>query len=121
LPPFVQPLAERLVIDGYFAKQPDQAIVNEYEPGQGISHHVDCVPCFGETIASLSLGSRCEMELRRDGAGDQHLLLEPGSLLVLSGEARHDWSHAIRARKSDHGIARTRRVSITFRTILKGD
>jgi len=121
LPSFVQSLAERLVREGYFAKQPDQAIVNAYEPGQGISHHVDCVPCFGETISSVSLGSRCEMEFRRDGAGDQHLLLEPTSLLVLSGEARYSWSHAIRARNSDHGIARTRRVSITFRTILKGD
>jgi alkylated DNA repair dioxygenase AlkB len=121
LPPFVRPLADRLVLEGYFAKQPDQAIVNEYEPGQGISHHVDCVPCFGETVSSLSLGSRCEMEFRQGGASDQHLVLEPASLLVLSGEARYGWSHAIRARNSDHGIARRRRVSVTFRTILKDD
>ncbi len=97
---------------------PEQAIVNEYTPGQGISHHVDCVPCFGETIASVSLLSRCEMELRR---GDElrRLMLEPGSLLVMTGEARYDWSHAIRARRSDGGVPRGRRVSVTFRTVLR--
>lgn len=41
---------------GLFAPAPDQVIVNEYEPGQGIAPHIDCVPCFGPTIASLSLG-----------------------------------------------------------------
>jgi alkylated DNA repair dioxygenase AlkB len=35
----------------------NQTIVNEYRPGQGIAAHVDCVPCFGATILSLSLGS----------------------------------------------------------------
>lgn len=112
LPAFLAPLTARL------AMVPDQAIVNEYEPGQGISHHVDCVPCFGDTIASASLGSRCEMEFRRADT-TQTLLLEPRSLLVLHGEARYEWSHAIRARRSDHGVARTRRVSITFRTVIR--
>ncbi len=49
------------------------------------------------------------------------LRLEPGSLLILSGEARHDRTQAIPARKSDliNGarIPRTRRVSPTFRTV----
>ena len=110
LPAFLSALVARLD----FA--PDQAIVNEYVPGQGIAHHVDCVPCFGETIASASLLSRCEMEFRR-GDTRHAILLEPGSLLVLSGEARYDWSHAIRARGSDHGVPRGRRLSVTFRTV----
>src|SRR5262245_13024178 len=62
LPPFLRPLCLRLVEQKHFAKLPDQAIVNEYVPGQGISSHVDCVPCFGETIATITLGSHCEME-----------------------------------------------------------
>jgi alkylated DNA repair dioxygenase AlkB len=42
-------------------------------------------------------------------------------LLILSGEARYDWTHEIPARKSDviNGARqpRTRRVSLTFRTV----
>ena len=34
----------------------EQAIVNEYEPGQGIAPHVDR-DCFGPVVATVSLGS----------------------------------------------------------------
>ncbi|MEL6202314.1 MAG: alpha-ketoglutarate-dependent dioxygenase AlkB [Pseudomonadota bacterium] len=54
-------IAQRLVDKGYFANLPDQVIANEYQPGQGISAHTDCVPCFGDTIVSVSLLSQCEM------------------------------------------------------------
>jgi alkylated DNA repair dioxygenase AlkB len=50
----------------------------------------------------------------------QSLLLECRSLLVLSDEARYDWTHGIARRKSDvwHGVKfkRARRLSITLRT-----
>ena len=49
-------------------------------------------------------------------------LLEPQSLLVLQGEARFGWKHGIPARKVDlidgQKIARGRRVSLTFRTVV---
>ena len=62
------------------------------------------------------------MELRNTHTDDRiSLRLEPRSLLILSGEARYDWTHAIPARKSDviKGVRqpRTRRVSLTFRTM----
>ena len=41
---------------------PDQLIVNEYQPGQGISAHIDCEPCFKNTIVTVSLGSVYEMD-----------------------------------------------------------
>ncbi|MEV0398680.1 alpha-ketoglutarate-dependent dioxygenase AlkB [Actinoallomurus sp. NPDC050550] len=48
--------------------------------------------------------------------------LEPGSLCVMTGPARYAWRHAIAARKSDPGphgrLPRSRRVSITLRTVL---
>lgn len=116
LPSFLRPLSLRLVQEGYFSSLPDQAIVNEYLPGQGISAHVDCVPCFGDTIATISLGSHCEMEFQRDGE-TRFQMLEVGALLVLAGEARYDWTHAIRTRQSDRGRTRKRRVSVTFRTV----
>lgn len=119
LPAFLHVLAERLVGERLFESIPDQAIVNEYTPGQGISAHVDCVPCFGPTIATLSTGSECEMEFQNAATKDvQRTMLQVGSLLVLSAESRYDWTHAIRGRASDHGKPRGRRLSITFRTVI---
>lgn len=124
LPDWVQPLAARLVADGFMAAAPDQLIVNEYEPGQGITPHVDCVPCFGPVVCSLTLGSSCVMELSAvEGDGAESLPLERGSLVVLAGEARYKWRHAIPGRKTDRldgqaASARGRRVSLTFRTVL---
>ena len=37
LPDFIQDVAERLRRRGWFTQTPDQVIVNEYEPGQGIA------------------------------------------------------------------------------------
>ena len=125
LPGWLASEAERLVERGLFASQPDQAIVNEYLPGQGIAAHVDCEPCFGDRVASLSLGSSCVMDFREVASGQRSSMhLAPGSLLVLAGAARYDWTHAIAPRRSDmiDGIrrARGRRVSITFRTVRLG-
>ena len=122
LPGWLAPLADRLWDAGWFARRPDQVIVNEYQPGQGISAHIDCAPCFGDTIASLSLGSPAVMRFTRPGDAPVDLPLPARSLVVLSGEARYDWRHAIPARKSDPGphgrIPRARRVSLTFRTVI---
>jgi hypothetical protein len=46
------------------------------------------------------------------------MLLEPGSALVLKDTARYRWRHRIRARTSDHGVPRGRRVSLTFRNVI---
>ncbi|KAA5803324.1 alpha-ketoglutarate-dependent dioxygenase AlkB [Alkalicaulis satelles] len=124
LPGWLAPLAEAVGVEGGFGAIPDQVIVNEYLPGQGISAHIDCVPCFGPVIASLSLGGMVEMEFRHAATGVRrsHVLPE-GSLLVLSGPARYEWTHAIPARRSDviEGVrtARTRRVSLTFRSVTQ--
>ncbi|MEM9734693.1 MAG: alpha-ketoglutarate-dependent dioxygenase AlkB [Pseudomonadota bacterium] len=122
LPIWLQSEAARLRETGLFAQVPDQAIINEYLPGQGISAHIDCEPCFGDQIASLSLGSRCCMTFQNHSDGQRiDITIPPQSLLLLQGEGRSQWSHAIPARKSDmiDGARhmRHRRVSITFRTV----
>jgi alkylated DNA repair dioxygenase AlkB len=122
LPEWLDPVCRRLVEQGIFGRPPDQAIVNEYLPGQGISAHIDCVPCFGDVVASLSLGSAVTMRLSHPKSGESRdIRLAPRSLLVLSGEARYEWRHGIPARKSDlwegARIQRGRRVSLTFRTM----
>jgi len=119
LPPFVAYLLPRL--EGYAAsgQWPDQLIVNEYQPGQGISAHVDCEPCFTSHIASVSLGSACEIEFRhRSSDRVLKLTLAAGSLLVMADEARYDWTHQIRPRFRDNGVPRRRRISLTFRKVI---
>ncbi|MEM9968750.1 MAG: alpha-ketoglutarate-dependent dioxygenase AlkB [Pseudomonadota bacterium] len=122
LPNWLNTLGRRLARDGYFLHPPDQAIVNEYEPGQGIADHVDCLPCFGARIVSLSLLGSCEMRFLQIGGRGRHaIFLKPGSMLLLSGDARFRWKHGIPKRKSDlingEKQLRTRRLSITFRNV----
>jgi alkylated DNA repair dioxygenase AlkB len=123
IPDWAQALADRLHREDRTDRPADQVIVNEYLPGQGISAHVDCVPCFGPVVAAVSLGSACVMDFTGPDPADRvPVWLEPGSLSVMTGQARYSWRHAIAARKSDPGpagrVPRNRRVSITFRTVL---
>jgi len=125
LPDWLMDYCQRLYADGHLPKIPDQVIINEYQPGQGIVPHVDCVPCFEETIASISLGSPCVMEFTHPATSEKVAhMLEPRSLLIFSGEARYQWKHGIAARKTDkyagQVIQRGRRVSLTFRNIIAG-
>ena len=102
---------------------PEQMIVNEYLPGQGIANHIDHALHFGPVVASLSLCSGVLMRFRYNDQ-ERELWLEPRSLLVLSGPARWAWSHGIAKRKGDvrdgARVLRGRRVSITFRTMRFG-
>jgi alkylated DNA repair dioxygenase AlkB len=97
------------ILDGF-----DQVIINEYIAGQGITPHIDCIPCFDDTICSLSLLEPCEMVLEKDNI-KHSIILEPRSLLTLQGEARYKWKHSIPQRKSN---VRNRRVSITYRKVI---
>jgi alkylated DNA repair dioxygenase AlkB len=123
LPFWALPIANRLHNEKYIDAIPDQLIINEYEPGQGIANHIDCEPCFGDTVISVSLGSSCVMDLINVKTKQKiELMLESGSLVVLSGEARYKWTHGIAQRKTDicNGIKRNRslRISMTFRKVI---
>ncbi|CAL1700012.1 unnamed protein product [Somion occarium] len=137
--------------------QARQVIINHYLPGEGITPHVDLLDRFGDGIIGVSLGSGCVMRFRKvrgttvpdyhdraGGTGDgdggdvkgaaedvEDVYLPPGSVYVMSGEARYRWTHEIEGRKADliqehlgdeTGIwtDRSIRVSITFRWLLPG-
>jgi alkylated DNA repair dioxygenase AlkB len=117
LPAWLNRIALQLHHDGLIDTVPDQVIINEYQPGQGISAHIDCQPCFGHRIFSLSLGSAAIMEFSQAGKEKVEILLASRSVIMLYGEARYNWEHAIPARKLDNGIERGRRVSLTFRKV----
>lgn len=105
---------------------PDQAIINEYIDDQGIAAHIDCEPCFGDTIISISLGGLCVMNFQREQFTIEQdkipLLITPRTLIVMKGESRYNWYHGIVGRKSDmfngQRYKRQRRVSITFRKVI---
>ena len=136
LPEPLANLADSLRKDGLIASVPDQVIVNEYEPGQGIARHVDCEPCFGDTILTLTLGSGCIMDFTEaERTGDKlafkkpaepenkvSVWLEPRSVVSMKGDSRWWWFHGIAARKSDKWQGQTyerkRRVSLTFRKVV---
>lgn len=125
LPDWVEEIAARLYTETrLFDRVPDQAIVNEYEPGQGIALHADR-QCFGDTVATLSLGDDWEMRLRpvRGSAPeDKRIMLAQGSVLVLTADSRSRWMHGIDKRRTEKSAVgqrdRRRRLSLTFRTIL---
>ena len=124
LPEWLQILGQRLHEDGHMPAKPDQVIVNEYKPGQGISSHIDCEPCFEKMIVSLSLGSSCVMDFthKLDKTEKIPVWLAPRSIIVLRGESRYKWLHGIAPRKSDQWEGQTynrqRRVSLTFRKVI---
>ncbi|KAK8846818.1 hypothetical protein IAR55_005906 [Kwoniella newhampshirensis] len=107
----------------------NQVLVNEYEPGQGISPHEDG-PAFRPLVATLSLGSHTVLDIHHylsttapsppmvtsmpspsdDPANEgrpiaaiplAHLLLLPRSLLILSSSLYTSHLHAIAPRTKD--------------------
>ena len=124
LPEWLKRLSQKLYEDKHMPEVADQVIINEYQPGQGISSHIDCEPCFRDMIVSLSLGSGCVMNFTNkfDKTKKIPVWLASRSLVVLSSEARYAWLHGIAARKWDewngHRYERQRRVSLTFRKVI---
>jgi alkylated DNA repair dioxygenase AlkB len=123
LPDWLNDLAFLLHKKNIFTEAPNQVIINEYNPGQGISPHIDCINCFSEVIASISLNSGCYMDLTKPKTLEKNsIYLEPLSLLILKNEARYNWLHSITARKKDNingqNIPRSRRISLTFRNVI---
>lgn len=104
------------------SRQPlfDQLTVNVYAPGEGIRPHVD-LERFEDGIAILSLGSAAVMVFTKDECHER-LLLQPGDVLLLEGDARYDWKHGIGAVATEHfgglHIKRGWRTSITFRKLV---
>ena len=124
LPPLVRAVCGRLPRRPWANDGAAQVTVNEYEPGQGISPHVDAHGAFADGIYSLTLGAGVAMRLKKNRRADPDapthaLWLPPRSLLCLRGEARYVYGHGITSRRGDNvggaWVPRGRRVSLTFR------
>ena len=123
-PRWASVIADRLrpLFDG---RRPEQCIVNEYRPGQGIGMHADHAS-FGAVVVSLSLAADWPMNFRprsvrpyeRGGlASDEVVALPRRSALVLRDGARSSWMHGIDPAASTRQAGT--RISATFRTLQR--
>ncbi|KAJ3216067.1 hypothetical protein HDU67_009947 [Dinochytrium kinnereticum] len=145
LPDFVHPLftiGKRILPSPLSDRTPvfDQMILNHYYPGDGIKPHLDLAR-FEDGVLIASFLSSTVMEFRTcdedEGFGydlkESHsnkipvdILLEPGDVVCLSGDARYRWTHAIAHRDRDKTmdsngkaqvLERGERISITLRRL----
>jgi len=110
LPDFLNPLrAIAANFAGLPAESLQQALITEYAPGAGIGWHRD-KPNFKDVMA-FSFLSACRLRFRRKswtGWERAAIDIQPRSIYLLRGAARHDWYHSIPA-------VNALRYSITFR------
>ncbi|CAN4093087.1 unnamed protein product [Withania somnifera] len=112
----------------------DQLIVNMYQPGEGICPHIDLMR-FEDGIAIISLESSCVMHFSRvenetcraqDPQEKVPVLLTPGCLILMWGEARYLWEHEINRKPGfqiweGQEIDQKRRMSVTLRKLCGTD
>ena len=107
----LQPLLPPQTYDLLFPVNPTsarQAIINLYQPGEGITPHIDLLGRYGDGIIGVSLSSSCIMRFDRAEPGQSEdertrwdLYLPERSIVILSREARYDWTHGIDKKKRD--------------------
>ena len=136
----MRPILPDSTFDLLFPSKPTQArqaIINLYQPGEGITPHVDLLGRYGDGIIGVSFGSGCVMRFDKnewdESGGEERprwdVYIPERSILVLSEEARYEWTHGIDKRTQDYvcdnvdggmWVDRGVRVSITFRWMLEG-
>jgi hypothetical protein len=115
-----------------------QAIINLYQPGEGITPHVDLLGRYGDGIVGVSFASGCAMrfdKVEEEGAHKQRydVYLPERSMIVMTEDARYGWTHGIDKKTRDFvapsdstamsdgvWIERGMRMSVTFRWLLPG-
>ena len=120
-PDFIKNNITNKLINDYLlpSSGPEQIIINKYEPGEGISPHIDA-EIFGEPIITLSLKSSTTFIFQKN---DEIITfyLKPRTLVIMTGESRYLWKHSINPRKTDiingKSIKRNTRISITYRLL----
>lgn len=115
IPVWLLPLREVVgQFAGCAAENFAQVLISEYAPGAGVGWHKD--KAVFDRIVGVSLGTPCPLRLRRPVAAGKwqraEQRLEPGSMYLLSGEARTEWEHSI---APVHAL----RYSLTFRSLTR--
>lgn len=121
IPPLIFKLSETIVQQNILSTQPDQVIINEYNPGEGIIPHKDR-NYYENQICGVNLGSGCVMRFIKDRTREVvDVEIPRRSIYLMQDEVRKKWKHGIPSRKKDtiEGSVqkRERRVSITYRKV----
>ena len=132
MPLWTTPLLQRGIDNGLFTRMPNQLIINEYDPGQGINSHSD-QHCFEDDIVVVSLGSPVTINwtngsdyiAEKFGISKKEMvqiIAQPRSLMSFTSMARWRWQHSIAGVEKDISedgktFHRTKRVSLTFRYV----
>jgi alkylated DNA repair dioxygenase AlkB len=72
----------------------NQAFISEYTKHYGILAHKDSTD-YGDIITSISMGDSTPFVFEKQGCKPCIVMLEPGDLLIMTGEARYDYTHMI--------------------------
>lgn len=113
--PAVQAIRER--VESYCARRFNGVLVNLYRDGQdSMGWHADDERELGPNpyIASLSLGAIRKFQVRHKSRKDVPTLsleLEPGSLLIMSGDTQEAYKHQVPKTRQAVGP----RINLTFR------
>ena len=94
-----QPLQWNFTFNGYIP-DPTSSLV------PGFPFHID-TPKNGEITAIFTLMNSAELQMKRkeEAAASYSTLLIPGSIVVLSGEARWSWLHRVVPQKIAYSLA----------------
>ena len=121
IPAKILQLAREITGSEILTVQPDQVIINEYLPGEGIKPHKDR-NYFENQICGVNLGSGCVMRFINSANFETiDVEIPRRSMYLMQDDARNKWSHGIPSRKKDtingNVYPRERRVSITYRKV----
>jgi alkylated DNA repair dioxygenase AlkB len=111
-------IALKEIVEKHSGVNFNSCLANYYHSGEaGMSWHSDdetsLVP--QGCIASLSLGSERRFDFKHKKNGTKRSInLEPGSLLLMSGEIQTHWLHALPKTKK----VRSPRINLTFRNMI---
>lgn len=129
LPEILKPLPEPVLHSIFHSTAPRQVIFNLYHPGTGISPHIDLPHRYEDGIVGISVGGSAAMDFTHEDGRKHSILIRPGDVYVLSGEARWQWQHGIAYRTEDvvqeggrapYTLHRRMRMSITLRRMKAG-
>lgn len=110
IPECLLAIAKQICEAGYMKHQASNIVINVYHANEGIPYHVDH-PLCGEEIAILNLFSTGYLHWKHPDSGQHEITtLNVGDLLVMSGERRHVWQHAVPPL-----VHSTHRISVVFR------
>lgn len=119
--PWIPPIVDlKVIAESHAGVVFNSVLVNLYRDGNDkVGWHRDNEPELGgtPTIASMSLGAPRRFKFRHLSTGEQvEAVLNPGSLVVMSGLSQTCWEHEV----PRQAAVKEPRINLTFRQVRPG-